>query len=717
MKQIVQIFMILLAGSLSAQVQVNGNIVDERNLPVIGANIYIEGSYDGTVSDEEGKYHFSTTEEGVKTLVVTFLSYETFKKTADISTLNNLTIKLRESVNSLDAVVITAGSFEAGEKARVAVLKPLDIVTTAGTAGNIIGALNTLPGTQTVGEDGRLFVRGGEANETQTFVDGIRVPQPYGPTANNIPTRSRFSPFLFNGVSFSTGGYSAEYGEALSSVLSMNTIAEPVQDQTEISLMTVGLGLGKTKKWDKQSVSLNLSYINLAPYQKIVPQLIDWNKPINSGGGEIVYRYHFKKGIFRAYTAYDQSNLDINSEDINLTEKVRFSLNNKNTYGNISYKGELSKDLIIHTGLSYGVGTNKISINKDLVNNAENGLHCKLKLMKSVTDRISVVGGVDYFYSSFDEKFKENNGQEFPLGFNNNIGAAYLESDIFINKNLVFKAGGRASYNQLLDEFHLNPRASMGYKVSTSSQFSMAFGDFMQTPNTDYVKFDQNLSSERAQHYILNYQYKKQGRLFRSEVYLKDYSNLVKFNTRDPQYNSTYTNNGSGYARGLDLFWRDGKTFKETDYWISYSYIDSKRDYKNFPTSANPSFIAKHTASIVTKHWIDKLTSQVGFSYTVNSGRPYNNPNEDKFMNGKTKAYQNLSFNWAYLMSKQKIFYFSISNILGTDNVFGYQYANTPNANGEFNRRAIIQPANRFIFAGFFWTISEDKKNNMLDNL
>ncbi|MBK6566600.1 MAG: hypothetical protein IPG18_15725 [Saprospiraceae bacterium] len=61
---------------------------------------------------------------------------------------------------------------------------------------------------------------GGEANETQTIVEGMRVAQPYGPTANNTPARSRFSPFLFNGMSFSTRGYSAEYRETLSGVLS-----------------------------------------------------------------------------------------------------------------------------------------------------------------------------------------------------------------------------------------------------------------------------------------------------------------------------------------------------------------------------------------------------------------------------------------------------------------------------------------------------------------
>jgi hypothetical protein len=48
----------------------------------------------------------------------------------------------------------------------------------------------------------------------QTFVDGIRVAQPYGATSNNSPTRGRFSPFfLFSGVAFFLReGYSAEYG-------------------------------------------------------------------------------------------------------------------------------------------------------------------------------------------------------------------------------------------------------------------------------------------------------------------------------------------------------------------------------------------------------------------------------------------------------------------------------------------------------------------------
>ena len=86
-------------------------------------------------------------------------------------------------------------------------------------------------------------------------------------------------------------------------------------------------------------------------------------------------------------------------------------------------------------------------------------------------------------------------------------------------------------------------------------------------------------------------------------------------------------------------------------------------------------------------------------------------------MNGKTKAYNNVSLSWAYLLSQQKILYFSVSNVLGTQNVYGYEYANDRNASGFYDRKAITPTADRFFFVGFFWTISQDKKTNQLENL
>ncbi len=257
MKHFLSIIIFLLLLNVNAQITINGKVIDAKGLPIIGVNIYLEGTYDGTTSNEKGAFSFKTPEEGEHILIASFLSYETFKLKKEVSIMKDLVIKLREDVGTLDAVVLSAGTFEAGDNSKINVLKPLDVVTTASALGDFVGALQTLPGTATVAEDGRLFVRGGEADETQIFIDGIRVFTPFTPTTNDTPTRGRYSPFLFDGITFSTGGYSAEYGQALSSVLLLNTINEPDQDKTDIGIMSVGGNLGHTKKWEKSSLSVN----------------------------------------------------------------------------------------------------------------------------------------------------------------------------------------------------------------------------------------------------------------------------------------------------------------------------------------------------------------------------------------------------------------------------------------------------------------------------
>jgi len=706
-------FLIVFTSLISfGQTEIKGKIIDEQGMSFSGANVFIIGTYDGTTSDEKGNFSFTTTASGNQKLQISFLSYETIIYDFVVEKFQSKVFTIKESLNTLNTVEVTAGTFKAGDNSKATALKAMDIVTTAGSAGNIIAALETLPGTQTVGENGRLFVRGGEADETQTYVDGIRVGQPYGASANNVPTRGRFSPFLFSGITFSTGGYSAEFGDALSSVLLLNTIDEPTQNQTDISIMTVGVGLGKTKKWEKSSFTFNTSYINLAPYQLVVPQNLDWNKPYETLAGESIFRYKFKNGILKVYGAFDYSTFDLNQKDVNFDEKIRFDLQNNNFYFNTSYKGYLNDNLQLQTGFSYGYAQNKIGISADKVANNERTLHSKFKLRNSFSSRFKLSIGADFFHTNFDENFNV-----FGYGYQNNSIAFFSEAEVLLSRKVAFTIGLRSSNASIVDEFTVEPRVSFAYKVAENSQFSMAYGNFNQTARQDYLKFNSNLDYETTSHYILNYMYNKQGRMFRAEAYFKDYKNLVKYNGTQANFDSNYNNEGFGYAKGLDLFWRDNKTIKNLEYWISYSFIDSERNFRNYETQVTPSFVANHNFSVVTKYFSKKLRSQISTTYSFNSGRPYDNPNVAKFMSGKTKSFNNLSLSWAYLLSQQKILFFSVTNVLGTENVFGYQYANTPTISGEFQRQAITQSANRFIFVGFFWTISDNKKTNNLDNL
>ncbi|ARV10600.1 TonB-dependent receptor [Winogradskyella sp. PC-19] len=699
-----------------AQTTISGKVIDTKGNPIAGANVYLDGTYDGATTIEDGTFSFETEESGVQALVVSFLSYETKTLSLDVSLLNKLEIKLREDVNTLDTVVLSAGTFEANDNSKVSVLKPLDVVTTASALGDFVGALQTLPGTSNNAEDGRLFVRGGDANETQIFIDGIRVFTPYTPTTNNLPTRGRYSPFLFDGITFSTGGYSAEYGQALSSVLLLNTIDEPDQEKTEIGVMTVGATLGNTQKWEKSSVSVNASYINLAPYLAVYSDRNDWEKPFEGLSGETVFRRKFTNGNLKFYAAFDTTNFELTQEDINEADGLQFKLKNSNFYTNASYKGILENNWSITTGLSYTHARNKIGVEVNDIDDKENSFHAKLKLKKRFNSRFKLNFGVEQFLTDFTEDFSNPSFNE-SYGFNNNITAGFAEADLVFSKDLALKVGLRADYSSIFESLNIAPRAAVAYKVSDNSQLSLAYGNFYQNPNAGALKFTQDLEPQMTSHYIFNYQYVNDGRIFRAELYRKNYENLVKFDTQLEQFDSNFNSNGSGYAQGLDVFWRDNTSIKNLDYWVSYSLLDTQRDHRNFLNAAQPNFASKHNFSVVGKYWVEGLKSQIGLDYVHASGRPYTDPNTNQFLGERTKSFNSVSFNWAYLISQQKILYFSVNNVFGFKNINGYQYSNTQNPSGNFSRRALTPAADQFFFVGFFWTISENKTDNQLDNL
>lgn len=717
MHKLITLIAIFISSMTIAQTTVSGQVTDTKNQPIFGANVYLDGTYDGATTNETGHFTFTTDENGTHLLTISFLSYETKTISGDVSKLKDLKINLREDMESLDAVVISAGTFEASDNSKVSVLKPLDVVTTASALGDFVGALQTLPGTSKVAEDGRLFVRGGDADETQIFIDGIRVFTPYSPVPNNLPTRGRYSPFLFDGITFSTGGYSAEYGNALSSVLLLNTIDEPDQEKTEIGILSVGASLGRTEKWDKTSLSVKASYINLGPYTALFPDRNDWKKPFQGAQGEAVFRQKFNNGMLKFYAAFDTTSFDLIQEDINVPDGVRVELNNSNFYGNTSYQGILGKGWSISTGLSYTIAKTDISLVENDIEDDENSAHVKLKLKKRFNSRFKLSFGAEHFTTKFNESVSSEIVSPVTFGFKNNNTALFAESDIIFSKEFAAKVGVRADRYDLSNEFKIAPRVSLAYKTSKNGQLSLAYGSFYQNPGNNILKFDQHVNSRNTNHYIMNYQYVNDGRLFRAEVYRKDYDGLVKFDTEFESFESNFDNSGSGYAQGLDLFWRDNKSIKNIDYWISYSSLDTKRDFRNYPMQAQPNFANTHNFSVVAKYWVEDWKSLFGFVYTYASGRPYTDPNTDAFLGETTSSFNSISLNCAYLISPQKILYLSVNNVLGFKNTNGYQYANTPDINGNFARRSLQPAADQFFVIGFFWTISEDGTDNQLDDL
>jgi outer membrane cobalamin receptor len=420
------------------------------------------------------------------------------------------------------------------------------------------------------------------------------------------------------------------------------------------------------------------------------------------------------EGMVKFYGNFTQTDFSLYNHDIDNDDiKTLYDLKNRYRYLNGFYKTPLNQNWSVRGGVSYTFLQNDAVTGDADVDETESGVHVKSVLEGSLTDHIEIKTGVELIRRDYEQQYSSE-GFSAERNFTEDIIGTFVETDVYFSNKLVARGGARFEYNSLNGLSSIDPRVSLAYKTGDVSQVSLAAGQFRQSAKNQFTKLDHTLNPEKAQHYILNYQRIDDDKTFRVEAYYKRYSDLIKFANED---GTELTNSGTGYAKGVELFWRDKKSVRRLDYWVSYSFLDTERDYLNFPGSATPYFASQHNFSIVGKYFFEKLKSQVGTTWSYTSGRPYNNPNEDKFNGSKTPYYSDLSLNWSYLPHPQVIVFISATNLLGRDNIFGYEYSTQESDEGLYNRRAIRQAAPRFLFLGIFITFSKNKTMNQLPSL
>jgi len=695
------IFLILL-GILSieslAQHTVSGRILDKKGNPVMYANVYIDGSYDGTTSDSSGYFSFQTRLEGKQMLVASFIGYEKSTLEIDLTlSCDKLTLIMTELLSEINEVAITAGIFSASDKKKAATLNSFDIASTASAMGDIYGAYATMPGSQKVGEEGMLFVRGGDAYECKTYMDGMLVQTPYFTSLPEIPTRGRFSPLLFSETIFSTGGYSAEYGQALSSIVDLSTNGLESEDKASVALMSVGANASYAKRWENSSLAMTGLYANNALHHKIFKQNVDWVKDPVLGDGMLMYRHKLgETGLLKSFVSYNYNAMEMNYDNFEAGTMDNIKLKNNTFYANTTYTGALKENLLIKTGIAYSHDTEDISYKDQPVMTYNSATIVKLALTHISTEKIKIRTGMDVIHENYIQQIILDSTISIEL--NDTQPAMFLEPELKLSSKIALRVGARAEYSSLLQSWGVLPRVSAAYKTGKYSQVSMAWGKYRQKPVNDILIFAPGLSSEKSDHYILNFQYRKNRRIFRAETYLKQYDQLVKYEEEYAIDPSKYNNTGHGYAGGLDVFWRDSESFRGVDYWISYSFLNTSRDYHDFPYSVAPKYASAHNLSFVYKHFMERIRTFAGFTYSYASARPYNDMNSTRFMDGRTRSYNDISLNLTYLtrlFKNECIIHLTINNLLGTENIFGYDYAATPDENGQYASRAIVPTSKR----------------------
>ena len=702
----------ILIAKTHAQLSVQGVVKSSQGATLPGVNVMLKGSFDGATTNENGEFTFTTLRTGEHTLFLSFMGFRTKEISLYLAGDTILeTLYLREDLRQLDAVVITAGTFEAGDQRKSVTLRPLDIVTTPSAAGDIYGMLTSLPGAAIVGEDGRLFVRGGDAYESKTFIDGMMVRQPYASSIPDLPSRGRFSPFLFSGTTFSTGGYSAEYGQALSSALLLNINAFPEKPQTELSFMSVGMGVRQTLKNENGSLSLGAEYINLKPYMRIVPEKYTWNQyPSTISANLFGHRKTANNGLLKFFSNISESKSGLVYPDLSATPGSHqdIFLDNKNFYTQLTYMQDYN-DWVLKMGVAFGYDADSISLERFSVQEDYYSGQVRMRLIRTFSGHFSIKAGAEAAFTDYTFRYQGNDGGiDFKGAFSEYLPAVYVEAESRPFHRLAIRTGLRHEYSSVIDKHVTAWRTSAAWLFNADWQASVAAGSFYQTPEEDILRYATQLHFEKANHYIANIQYEKQNRIFRAEFYHKVYSSLVRFDEDLFFAPASYNNLGEGYARGVDLFFRDRSTFRTLDYWISYSWVDARRIYRTFPEKARPHFAPEHSFTLVGKKWVHALSTQLGISVSLATGRPYHDPNKENFMSERAKGYSDISINTSHLFSmwgQQSILYFSASNVLGRDIIFGYRFYENPDGEGNFPAIPISPSAKRFFLLGLFITI------------
>lgn len=748
----ISLLWVLLLGTitLQAQVRVSGKITDNRNKPLAGVSINIKDSYDGATTDSLGNYAFSTTEKGDQVIELTIIGYQSISQKINISsTPVTLNLSLKELVTEMKAVVISAGSFEASDKKKGAVLTDIDIVTTPSANGDITSAFKSLPGTQQVGESEGLFVRGGTATESKIFMDGNLVNNFFYTSTPGMATRGRFNPFLFKGTVFSTGGYSALYGQALSAALILESKDLPDRTEADLGISVVGIGGGiqKLAKNKKSSWGVSYNYTNLWLAFNVIKQKQDFYQVPVVHQGDANFRIKTKHGMIKYYGYLSYNKIGYKNPDIDSAGlKNVFALENLNTYQNINWREQIGRGWKLTTGFSYS--TNKDDIANELQDasnqkqvilspifyafknfDLETHAHYvqgRAVLEKKLKGLSAVRFGGDYFYSDERSEYTLFDGTKFNETVIDNLAAGFAEADIYITNDLAAKAGARLEHSQLMDRWNIAPRFSLAYKFPDNSQASFAYGIFYQNAERKYLPVNTSLDYARATHYILQYQKITSQRTFRAEAFYKKYNNLFKTAIDNATGRElAANNNGYGDAKGLEFFWRDKKTIKDVDYWFSYSYLDTKREFLNYPSAIQPPFAANHTAAFVFKRFVMKWKTQFNLSYNFASGRPYYRITYDNGQSkyvisdqGKTINYNSMSFSVNYLPNIGKknpktfaVWVLGVNNVLGQNQVFSYDYSN------DGTRKAPVTPTGkRFVFIGCFLSFGVDRTQDAINN-
>jgi len=493
--------------NLFSQTIIAGRVLDEKNDPIPGANIFIQNTVDGCTSDSTGLFKITTTETGILSIVATDIGFEQTALALFITRDTvGVVIKMRSAFHRLDEVTVSAGSFAVSDSKKT-ILKPMDIMTTAGANADVVKAIETLPGTQQAGTNTGLFVRGGDATEASIILDGMVVQNAFFSSLPGVSQSSRFSPFQFKGISFSSGGYSARYGQALSSVLELNTQDLPDKNKISVGANMAGVLVSGTKLWKKSSLEFSAVYNNLSPFYGLANSNVKFYQP--PYGGSLSAKYVIVPGkneIIKATVSNSIYNAGLKTPDPFIAgDTINFDIKNNTFYSNASWQKQYVNGWLLYSAASYSYNNDNIQWHDSALGNiplTNKDYHAQLRLegKKYLISNLNILSGMEVQHYGYTSHFDTLNGS-----FVETVAAVYTEMNLSLFRWLALRTGLRYEHSGLLGQSVLAPRVSLAIKTGKYSQVAVASGSFWQDPQNIYLLSGYKPAMQEAVHYITNF--------------------------------------------------------------------------------------------------------------------------------------------------------------------------------------------------------------------
>jgi len=577
---------------------IKGRVLDiETKTPLPGVSVFILGAEMGTSSNVDGYFTVKKIPVGNYSLKFSLIGYESLIKTDIIvrsKRITNLVTQLKISAVETSDINVFSGYFSRVEDQSTSAINysSEEIRRAPGSAGDVCRIISILPSiSKTNDQMNSLVVRGGSSAENSFFIDNIEISN-----INHYPTQgatggpiSLLNVDFIQDVNFSAGGFSAIYGDRLSSVMDI-TFREGNRDEFDGQLDFGFAGLGVTaegplfKNKGSWIFSARRSYLDLlvdAIGTGVAPKYSDYQ-------GKLVFDLSSNDKItaleilgvdyisFKKDQSIEDGRSNYGSFDaIENTSGINWRhIWGKNGYSNTAishsftkYKSDMLKtttDLALSKGESieqiYNIrNVNHYRFNKS--NRLEFGFDAKHLSINNDTFTAEYINPFGDTIPSISQD-EEITGQKYGAFVN------YISKPL---TNLTAILGVRADYFSLNENSHISPRFALSYQITDKTSINGSTGIYYQNLSMVVLLSNQEdrakLKDPVAYHYILgvNHLLSDNTRLT-VEIYDKEYDNFP-LDPSQPQlfvadelvYNRFYSNhetlidNGKAYSRGIEL--------------------------------------------------------------------------------------------------------------------------------------------------------------------